>query len=175
MRRNRGNANLSAEIRAPRGGFFSSGFAVGARREERLAWIGAKLASTGSPLVGYAAPPCCVAGYAGPVRGVGWGTSAAARVSRHIQEKQVKDPSPAPARLRSPVHSLPLAWRWLPPALDRACSSREEQRESELLETDLSTSVHLFLCRCCLAVGCGSGEAGRAAARGGGAQPRRQL
>ena len=105
MRGNRGNANLSAEIRAPRGGFFSSGFAVGARREERLAWIEAKLASTGSPLVGYAAPPCCVAGYAGPVRGVGWGRSAAARVS-HIQENKSRIPLPLRG---SCLHSLPLA------------------------------------------------------------------
>ena len=111
-RMNRGNTNLSAEIRAP-SGFFSSALLLRlccGRTEGRKGWLGLEQSwlppahrSWGTQL-----RPAASRGTQVPGQKSGGGRSAAARVS-HIQEKQVKDPSPAPARLRSPLVAFGLA------------------------------------------------------------------
>jgi hypothetical protein len=96
-RRNRGDANLAAEIRAPSGFFTSSPLSLCGRTEGGKGWLGLEQSRPGSwdtQLRAAATRECRP-------------RAEAARVSRHIQEKQVKGSSPAP---RS---SLVAPWLWL--------------------------------------------------------------
>lgn len=108
-RRNRGDANLAAEIRAPSGFFTSSPLSLCGRTEGGKGWLGLEQSRPGSwdtQLRAAATRECRP-------------RAEAARVSRHIQEKQVKGSSPAP---RSPLVALGCGcvglwcgdWGWVP-------------------------------------------------------------